>query len=467
MHLWSCDRSRFVDFLTSRATLSAEVIRSAETLDGVEPRGEDLVVLWERSPTDTFVLPRAVIVAEDCLNDLLAWVLTYFRHVRPFTAHCRILTPALGRLCDHSMRSGSGLELCSVDVGMVVAEGVAYSVGRTDTNRLPFAALARTLSFAFAEGARRYGEALASNTGLVETIKNGWASARELTRQAPLELAPNAINEVWDVVLSVVGRTGVAQRTPSPPPLLVEALRGVRSVGSVPNEIWKELASRVLRDVPREELLEGPREARVRAVENAIRQLTQRREGARCERAFVAGYMASRIQPGSLDHFAVLFEAIAELRESLLWYGACAGLTPDNAVANYGGGLGWLIKRELRRPAHWLNRPGCDIALSEMQVLMSGREGAKPGIPTVSGDALTVELLPLVYTSVKWPDQGDGNPPQRRAAPKTLFDDDARLRKEVSELLRQIDHSALSLDAIRKRVETAFGEKRSTGRRRK
>ena len=69
-------------------------------------------------------------------SPILAWVLTYLRHVRPFTAHCRILTPALVRLCDYTTRSGAGLDLGSADVGLIVAEGVAYSVGRNDLELL-------------------------------------------------------------------------------------------------------------------------------------------------------------------------------------------------------------------------------------------------------------------------------------------------------------------------------------------
>jgi hypothetical protein len=318
-----------------------------------------------------------------------------------------------------------------------------------------------------AEGARRYGNAFASSDDLVERIKSSWASARELTDQAPLELPANPINEVWAVILNVVGGTSVAQRKSTPEPLLVEAVRGVKSDGSVPKEIWKKLAGRVLRDVPPAESLEGPREGRVRAVENAIRELTHRREGSRWERAFVAGYMASRIQPGSLDHFAVLFPAIADLREGLLWYGACAGLIPDSAVANYGNGLGWLLKREVRRPTHWLDRPNCDIALSEMAVLMGGRERSKPMIPTVASGVLTVELVPLVPTTVRWSEQGDENIADTRVASKTLFDEDSRLREELLEILRRIDHSAMSLEAIRRLAEAALGEKLPKNRRKK
>jgi hypothetical protein len=468
MYTWSCDRRRFVDFLTNRAPLSESAVGTADAPDGIAPRGEELVLVWQKPPTEAFALPRAVIVAEESVSDFLAWVLTYFRQIRPFTAHCRILTAKFIHLCDQIARSGPGLDLRSADVGLIIAEGIAYSVGRTDINRLPFTAFARTLSFAFADGAKRYGLAFTEN--LVEQVSSGWASARELSHQAPLELPPTAINDVWAVILSVGADSSRILKKDAPEGLLVEAVRGVKADGVVPKETWKKLAARVLRDISAAEALDGPREARVRAVESAIRELAHRREGARWERAFVAGYMASRIQPGSLDHFAVLFPAIAELRECLLWYGACAGLTPETSVDNYGNGLGWLMKREVRRPAHWLDRPNCDIAISEMAVLLGDRKGAKPSIPTLSSGVLKVEIVPLISTIVKWPEQVEDNFGDKRMAasnPKTFFDEDTQLREEILEILRRIEDSAMLLDSIRRQVETVFGGKSSKNRNRR
>ena len=50
---------------------------------------------------------------------------------------------------------------------------------------------------------------------------------------------------------------------------------------------------------------------------------------------------------------------------------------------------------------------------------------------------------------------------------KTLFDEDTRLRQDVLELLRRIEESSMSLDAIRKRVEITFGDKAPEGRKRR
>src|SRR5262249_7467690 len=151
-----------------------------------------------------------------------------------------------------------------------------------------FTGFARTLSFALAEGARRYGQTFVQKGAVIEQIRSGWVSARELSNQSVPELPSTAINDVWAVLLHLISDGTNPQQASAPEPLLTAAVEGVRTHGLVPKEVWTKLAARVLRDVPSPEALEGPREARVRAVESAIRDLTHRREGSRWERAFVA-----------------------------------------------------------------------------------------------------------------------------------------------------------------------------------
>ena len=240
-----------------------------------------------------------------------------------------------------------------------------------------------------------------------EQIGSGWLAARELSNQPSLDLSPADISDVWALVLGAVAGVGPNQDQAKSEPLVVEALQGVRANGRVPRETWTKLSGRLQKAESLIEAMEGPREGRVQAVEVAIRELAHGPVETRRYRAFIAGYMASRIQPGSLDHFPLLFPAIAELRESLLWYGACSGLTPETSVDNYGNGLGWLMKRELGRPSHWLDRPNCDIALSEMTILLGSREGAKPSLRTLASGVLKVEIFPLISTNVRWSEYGE------------------------------------------------------------
>src|SRR5690606_32553832 len=110
-HSWSCDRRQLVDLLAHREPVRSKAVRSISSVDGVNPKGDELVLLWESPPTATSVLPHAIIVAEDKHTDFLAWVLTYLRHIRPFSAHCRIMTPKLAQLCETTTRIGDGRDL--------------------------------------------------------------------------------------------------------------------------------------------------------------------------------------------------------------------------------------------------------------------------------------------------------------------------------------------------------------------
>lgn len=469
IHLWIGDRRGFVDFITNRKPINRANMRTVDIPELTTLRGEDIALLWQNSPDDAFSLPNAVIVAEGTIPDFLAWVSTYFRHIRPFTAHCRVLTPTLMQLLSTSNQMSSPSDLRSADIGMMLAEGIAYSVGRTELNRLSFTAFTRTFSFTYAQGVKRYAQMFFENPAIFEQIKTGWLSAREILNQSSLALSSSEISDVWAVVMSAASGTGQHQNVKADP-LLVEALKGVRLNGRVPHETWMKLSDRFQKSESVIETMEGPREGRVKAVEMMIRKILQGTESNRRHGAFLAGYLASRVQPGSLDHFPLLFPAIAELRESFLWYGACSGLTPETSVDNYGNGIGWLIKRELGRRSHWLERPTCDIALAEMALLLKGRDGARPSIQTLISGVLKVEVFPMILTNIKSFDPGETNISDRDSTAidqRTLFGEDVQKNNYVLELLQKIEENAMSLDAIRKSVEMAFGHKASKGRKRR
>ena len=462
IYLWLCDRRRFVDFITNRTPPSEVDVRSADTIEGVSLHGDDILLVWQESPVGIFTLPRAVIVAEESMSDFLAWVSTYFRHIRPFTAHCRVITPSLAQLFTSPISSFSIPDVGSADIGLILAEGIAYSVGRADLNRLPLSAFARTLSFVFAESAKRFERMYSDNGKVIEQIKNGWLSARELTNQASQDLSPSDISDVWEAVLNAIAGVSNYQANTKAEQFLIEALQGVKENGHVPSESWMKLSDRFQKVETAIEAMEGPRENRVKAVEMALQELSHGSPSTRRERAFIAGYLTSRIQPGSLDHFSLLSPAITEIRESFLWYGACSGLTPETAVDNYGNGLGWLIKRELGRPSHWLDQPNCDIALSEMTNLFRNREGANLSLRTFTTDVLKVEIFPLVSTNVKWSWHSESQISNKKTTPERqmgLFEENVNLRQDVTELLSEIQKSSKSLAAIRKIVELKFSEK--------
>ena len=462
MHLWRCDRRTFADLIAKRKPLSdADVLRT-DIIDNISLRSEDLLLAWQNSPTKEFSLPCVAIVAEGSMSNFLAWVLTYFRHIRPFTAHCRVVTPSIVNLLTQPVPLRLLPEVGSAGIGLILAEGITHSFGRTDISKLPFSAFARTLSFAFAESAKRYEQMFAGTGEVLEQIRSGWLSVRKVSNQHPLKLSPSDIRDVWGLVLSAFSEIEPNPSRIASEPLIIEALREIRADGRMPIRTWEDLSGPFQKIKSLTSAMGGPREGRVKAAEMAISELAHGPEETRRRRAFIAGYMVSLIEPGSFDHFSILFPTISEFRESLLWYGVCSGLFRETSVVNYGKGLGLLIKRELERPSHWYDRPNCDVALSEIEILLGNRDDAKLHLQTLVPGTLKVELFPMISTYVKWPVGMEEQVIENNALyPRqmTMFDGETQLRKDVLALLHKIDESAISLNAIRKDVEIKFGVK--------
>jgi len=472
MNLWICDRHRFAEFISNRKPLHSDDVFSTKSLKDVFPSGDKLLLVWQNSPSKKFSLPCAIFVTERSMSNFVAWISTYFRHIRPFTAHCRILSPSIGGITTQQFLPNTQnflSDMGAVGLGLILSEGIAYSIGKADINRLPFSAYARTLSFAFAQCAQRFEREFLDNDYVFDQVRNGWLSVRELTNQRKLDLSSTEISDVWKLVTQAFSEPASGNSKNISKPLIVEALREIRLHGNMKRETWGDISGPFQKIKSLVDMMEGPREGRVKAAGTAIRELSNGPAGSQRHRAFIAGYMASLIQPGSLDHFPVLFPAIPELRESLLWYGVCSGFSPDTSVDSYGNGLGLLLERELARTQNWLDRPNCDIALSEMEVIMRNWDSAKPNFHTIESGILNVELFPRICTKVKWSTDIEASVIPKESSNERqmkLFNEKSITKQDYFELLNKISESAMSLQAIRKQVEDKFGDKPSKSRKR-
>lgn len=466
MYILSCDRRRFADFISNSRPLSDSALQESDSIHDISLNGNDLVLVWQRQPIEKFLLPNAIIVAEGGLKDFIAWALTYFRYIRPITAHCRILTPSLLKIAAEPVSSLKISDIAHASIGMIIAEGVTYSVGRIDLNRLSLAAFSRTLSFVYAQAIEKYGNIFSGNLECLDITRNGWISTRKMSNQPDLNVPASDISGVWALVTNTINRKSQTPENMVSDNLLIDALQRVREKGSIPGDLLRNILDKFhINDFA--EIMTGPREIRVKTVDAAIHELAKGPDVTKRQRSFIAGYLASLVQPGAIDHFQILFPVRSELPESFLWYGAFSGLNPESSVLNYGNGIGWLINRELEKASNWLDRPNCDIALAEMDILLRDRENSKLGVKALITGLLRIELFPLIYTSVRWSESiegqvGDRNPYGQQ---KTLFSEEATLRQDVLELLSKIEETSSSLNTIRRHVERKFGQKTPKGRK--
>lgn len=454
---WVCERAQVTELLAGHTTPPRDgVVQCREYL----PKGKrgEIELLWAADPTERFILPRSIVVEDEELKDFSAWMSTYFRHIRPFTAHCRIMGRSMASKVRQSGMSEWPERYRSADIAVVIAETVAYSIGTSSASNTPYAYCTRTLSHVIAQAFRRYQGAWEGDEVLVDSVRDGWLVSRERAGHDALPLTADQVLDVWNTIFSVFERPSRRRKVDR---LVSEALASVVENGKILRQEWRLLARNVDTADSLWNSLEGPREGRVLAVEKALPKLARGPSSDRKTRAFLAGYLASRIQPGTLEHFRVLASVSDELRDSFLWYGACAGLAPETSVEEYDQGLGWLLRRELARDYFWLQRPQADISLTEFALLTNSPETRRPNFQTKSIGSLDVELVPFVTTNVRWGDAPKASDRQVSAQSRqaTLFAENEVSMHEVHELLRRVEESSHNLNTIRIAVEKAFGDK--------
>ena len=463
MYTYLCDRRQFVDYIVNRTPLNLNDNININKNRNFQVPTNQIMIVCKESPAKTFSLPHAIIINEDSLTDFLAWVSTYFRNIRPFTAHTRVITPTVAQILydQNKTEVAQGIEL--VEIGLIIAEATIYSLGKSNPKNLPYTALNRTLSFALAKGWRNFGY-LGNSTEIAFTsIADGWLSARNITNQLSLPLPTQTIREIWSMIrFYATGKNSSRIRAKSKL-LIIEALKEINNAGSITEKTWHSLSKDMLDSNYTYESFNGPVEGRVKAIEKAIRDVIDSSKNDQSIDAFVLGYLVSRIQPGSLNHFAVLESVRPNLLESMLWYGVCAGLSPDSTVPDFASGIGWIVKRELGRTSSWEDRPTCDIALPELKMYFQNGEKKKLDFRGTTKNNINIEIFPLIDTSIKWYEQIDHEKRKKdisQGKQKTLFRHEETFEGDISDLLKVINGATSSLQEIRLQIELKIKDKK-------
>jgi len=360
-----------------------------------------MAALWPARPGEFGRLPAAIIVPEGSQRDTLAWLSTYVRDFRPFTAYCRVVERPIAEqfLKGPSAPYLQGNEgICS---GLILGEALTHARGRASILDLPATAFSATLSHAISR-------TFALTGGLVpfDTIARLWTQAREITGQNGLGVPPNMILSVWAVALGMPVHSTQTRTLFEPANVLAAAWSEITKVGEVRDPVWHSLVEGYPDLERMRGLLEMPREQRVQMIDGALRLLVSSRRDADERRSFLAGYFTSMLGPGTLDHADILAPVSSLLPTAYLWYGLCAGVNVRGDALPVGNPLARRIARNLTIPDRLVDRPRCDVALEEL--VMHGL-GDNPLRLTAKAGRLDIDILPGVTTSVRWPPQESPN----------------------------------------------------------
>ncbi len=385
-------------------------------------RDQAALVWSDDSPTDIAVLPQVIVASPEVANDLFAWLGTYAPSYRPLTAFAHVIDHDVARQIDpkHTPSLGALEGAC---VATILCEVLPHANGDevfgTALESCGFV-IARALSVGYAGV-------------LKDRLRNFWY----ILHGQPV---PPHCEEVWSVITHLTknsssswlpGMYTVGDTTPTA--RIVEYVSLLRDGRTIPDDVLlQSIAVDQRQHLPESlGLMEGPREQRVAAFEHVSGSLMQGDSRTIMSRAFVLGYLASRIAPGTLEHLSLLRALENRLPGVMLWYGLCAGLSGGTELVQRLGSVGNRILRELRRRESLFDPPRCDVAISELTVLKRSSEPtAISGL--ASAGRLIVELLPGVNATVRI---------GKRAATEVQPVDVQELQATVAELRHALNRS--------------------------
>jgi len=437
MHTTKMNRRELLDLITGRRRDGVQ--GSLEIEQGTQAVQQMTVIWREEDDSPGGTLPRVIALPREAQQEFLAWAYTYLPVLRPFTAFVRLVDLAEASEILHRDSAHDLGRFREAFVSLIICESMSRLGPRPDLPQqlTPNAcanshsyALARALALGFEER--------------TEEVSAAWHSVRDLTKQRTPEHDPTGLTVAFRVLSSCWRR----QPTPSgsmPPelPFLEQACREIADAGDIKNETWFDLTRHWdnLSEI-RLQMVES-RENRVRAFDKAWITIAEISQTNPTLASFISGYLGSRIAPGELDHFGVVARTLEAAPDALLWFGICSGLRSDGQVLAFSGGLGYRILRDLEQASHVLDRPRCDLATAELEVLLN-RDKPLTDFRVGSSGLITVELLPGVITTVRWPRPLDGQ--------ADLFER-RDISSETRDLIRELLVALDRVDYLRTRLE--------------
>lgn len=430
-------------------------------MESTAKTGQYLTAFWRRdSPSWGNAVPNLITLPKDEQRDFLAWAYTYLPSLRPLTAFIRLLDPTTAsKLLEQDSDPNMG-NYGEAFIALIICEAMTLLVSRSETlQQLTPNACANSHSYALARTV-----ALGSND-LIEEVSLAWSRVRALTRQRHWEHNLEDLRLAFRVLMGCRGELLGKDSSPSLLERLLErACREIAEKDDINEGTWSELTGQMGHLSAARPRVADSRENRIRTFEHGwatIAGLSQRNPTLA---SFICGYLGSRIAPGELDHAGVVARTLDSAPAALLWFGVCSGLRSDGQVLAFSKGLGQRVLRDLEQSSQVLDRPKCDLAITELQVLFD-REAPLSDFRTGGAGSLMVELIPGVTTSVRWPVEinlsGD------------LFDrrdplPEARgLMKELSMALERVEYLQRRLERIIDPEKASASRNRSEPKRKK
>jgi hypothetical protein len=411
-HHCQVERGGFGDLLSAEGIARLNLMLSPnldQVLQQSPPRDQTILAVWSADPIATGQLPEMLVCSDGSEVDWSAWITTYVARIRPFSAYMRLVGNTEARMLAAVPDTPTLERLKWPVVGLILGEVLAASrLPDKSLDTVPALACAATLSFAIFRAAAMY-PAGADWSRLV----SGWTFVRDATHQRPRAIDTSLTEGVCAAIIEAAGldqhrkelRTPWATGNRARADVQVACRELIDTHGSIATTAAGNPAFAAV-----EGMMKHSREDRVIAINDVIRAIGDAAVGDRDMISLILGYLVNRIAPGTMRHSSVLSPILDRYPAALLWYGFCAGFggggeneERSSSVRHAGVDLpasARRVVRDLLRPELIVGSPVCDIGILELAAL--ARTGRDPldGLVTATPGAITVELMPGVWTAV-------------------------------------------------------------------
>jgi hypothetical protein len=359
------------------------------------PEPRTLWVTWSDEPGQLDALPQLIVVADEDINDFLAWAVTFLPPIKPLTAFIRTIPWSVYEMMrDIHPKPTDGL--ARVLVGAILGEAMIHSVGRSYFETLPLTAFDSTFSATLGRALMR-----GFSPELLKHTSRNWRFVRQITEQPKRREIPESFEDVWSVILLLAGHQIPNELISPQLEAIYKACSEIRETGGMSSFTWSRITQGRLTNSVYADVMLASKERRVEVFEEVVRALMQNSPDE-LSSSFLAGYFASLVSGGSLEHAHLVFPLQERLPMVMPWYGVCSALIPGSRVLTDYSYLGLRLVRAMSYREGLLSPPSCDIAVSEFEVLLRGDQRAQAFRQTNSS-FLRVEVAPTVTTVVKWP----------------------------------------------------------------
>jgi len=397
MYISKTNRRFLLDLIETRNPYKILNITPSNKTNFYDINQDDLIFVWFKRPTIGSFLPDLIVVSENKIRDFLAWSSTYIPSLTPFTSFCRVLTPPLTKMFLSSKKHYPLNRLEGACIGLILGETLTHFYNNNIKNINPLA-IKSSLSFILIKSS------IIGINEYSDFIVNRWLKACRLTKTDERVLSSERILEAWKILMSLDDAVYSKEiKLTDYQTIINKACNDILKNGSISNNLWLNLTNGIDELKNANEKMKESIENRVNNFEDVSNLLLNQTINNKVTE-FLCGYLASQIEPGSMNHLDMIHSYIATFPSVILWYSICEGLYQNTKIHNYKNSLGWRVTRDLYLWLPDVGKPKSDISLDELEVIVDV-DNPNLNFLVENPAAIFVEIVPSIYSVFIWRDQ--------------------------------------------------------------